>query len=111
MAKIKKAILSFSPSESENTSGYALYFQDVKSADGLSYDSPRIDLGKPEAANGKISVNLSAIEALKDKTGTFNFGVAAYDDSANESDMQVAANIPLALTAPKAPAELLVSFV
>lgn len=101
MAKIKNVSISFPASSSPDVVSYKLYVS--PSADAVSYDSESFDLGN------STSVDLSTLNGMLTKEGSFNLGVTAIDSVGNESNMSVANNISLDFVAPDAPGEITVT--
>lgn len=83
MARIRKYLLSWAPSDSQQLSGYRLYWSRGTTVD---YDSDFIDIGKVN--------RIPLPDAIRDATisgGPVMLGVSAVDKFGNESDI-----IPLA---------------
>ena len=97
MAKIIKRKLSWKASPSAQTTGYKLYW--ARQGE-LGYDSASEYLGP--VTRIVIPDDLSAFTP---RTGPFEFGIVAVDDSGNESDM-ASITVPFHFIAPEAPGEV-----
>lgn len=97
MAKIKKRKLSWKASPSAQTTGYKLYW--ARQGE-LTYSSTCEYLGP--VTQVLIPDGLSAFTP---RTGPFDFGIVAVDDSGNESDMATI-TVPFHFIVPKAPGEV-----
>lgn len=95
MAKIRKYKLSWKPSESQNITGYKIYWSESGS---VNYDSKYINVGNV------TEVKLS--NEIISSGGTIMFGVAAIDRDGNESDI-ITMDKPYKFHIPKAPGGLL----
>ncbi|MEJ2638090.1 MAG: hypothetical protein P8010_00805 [Desulfosarcinaceae bacterium] len=97
MAKIKKRKLSWKASPSAQTTGYKLYW--ARQGE-LGYDSACEYLGPVTQV-----VIPDGLSAFTPRTGPFEFGIVAVDDSGNESDMATI-TVPFHFIAPQAPGEI-----
>jgi hypothetical protein len=98
MAKIKKRKLSWKASPSEQTKGYKLYWAHQGE---LGYDSDCEYLGPVTQV-----IIPDGLSTFTPRTGPFEFGIVAVDDSDNESDMATI-TVPFHFIAPQAPDEIL----
>jgi hypothetical protein len=94
MAKIKKRKLRWKPSGSPQVIGYKLYWSEE---DGVSYDSPSIDLGN--VTEIVLPDDIPEFSAVR---GPVELGIAAVDEVGNESDLSVL-SAPYQFNAPQAP--------
>jgi hypothetical protein len=97
MAKIKKRKLSWKASSSAQTTGYKLYW--ARQGE-LGYDSACEYLGPVTQV-----VIPDGLSEFTPRTGPFEFGIVAVDDSGNESDMATI-TVPFHFIAPEAPGEV-----
>jgi hypothetical protein len=97
MAKLRKRRLSWKASPSAQTTGYKLYWAHQGE---LGYDSACEYLGP--VTQVIIPDDLSTFTL---RTGPFEFGIVAVDDSGNESDMATI-TVPFHFIAPEAPGEI-----
>jgi hypothetical protein len=97
MAKIKKRKLSWKASPSAQTTGYKLYW--ARQGE-LGYDSACENLGPVTQV-----IIPDGLSAFTPRTGPFEFGIVAVDDSGNESDMATI-TVPFHFIAPEAPGEV-----
>jgi len=98
---VKKATLSFPPSNSPDVVGYKLYIETAPTP--VDYNSKSFDLGN------NTSVDLSTLPGMTTTDGVYNLGVSALDDAGNESSFSVLENVPLDFAAPDAPGALVIT--
>ena len=92
---VKKLEISFPPSPSPDVTGYKLFVEEAPNT--VTHDSESWDLGNV------TTVDLSTLNGMTTKDGTYNVGVCAVDDAGNMSSLSVAENIPLDFAAPDPP--------
>ena len=97
---LKKMEISFPPSGSPDVIGYKVFVQEAP--DQVTHDSESWDIGNV------TRIDLSTLDGMTTKDGTYNLGVCAIDDVGNMSSLSIADNIPLDFAAPDPPG--LISF-
>ena len=71
--KVQKVSLSFPPSGSPDVVGYRLYLEEA--AAPVGYQSQSWDIGNV------TSIDLSTLDGMTTKDGTYNIGITAIDDA------------------------------
>jgi len=92
---VKSVNLSFPPSGSPDVVGYKLYLAEVPA--DVDFSSESWDLG------ANTDVDLSTLDGMTTKDGTYNLGITAVDDAGNESSMSVITDVALDFEAPDPP--------
>lgn len=98
---VKSVNISFPPSDSPDVVGYKLYLEEVPVE--VSYDSQSWDLG------ATTDIDLSTLEGMTTKDGSYNLGITAADDAGNESSMSVIADVPLDFAQPNPPGQIVIT--
>lgn len=101
MSIVKSIVISFPPSASPDVASYKLYMEEQPNP--VTYQSQNWNIGK------NTSVDLSTLEGMTSKDGTYNIGVAAVDSAGNESSMSTKEGVVLDFVAPDPPGEITVS--
>lgn len=99
MALLVKKLMQFDASASPDVVGYKLYIEE--SPTEVTYDSESFDLGN------NTTIDLTSIDGMTTKDGTYNLGVTAVDDVGNESSMSKASDVPLDFQAPDPPGAII----
>ncbi len=97
MSKIKKRKLRWEASESSQVVGYKLYWSE---SGEVGYDSQYVRLGKVTEI-----ILPDDVEAFTPGDGPIAFGITAYDELGNESDMTTFV-APYQFSVPQAPVDL-----
>lgn len=106
MANIRPKTLKFDPPVSTDVQTWRVFI-DVPG--NLSYTSPMAEGTDLTAqSDGKVHVDLAALPISATLDGIYDIGVAFTDDVGNESDMAVAAAVPVDFQAPNPPTGLVV---
>ena len=100
MSKVKAVKISFPASGSPDVAGYKLYMSE--SPEPVGYDSPSWELGNI------TEIDLSTIEGMTTKNGTYNLGVVAVDGAGNESSMSKLEGVVIDFVAPDPPGQIVV---
>lgn len=93
--KIKSTTISFPSSPSPDVAGYKLYMQESPAP--VTYKSESWDLGD------KTSIDISTLNGMTTKDGTYNIGVVAVDKAGNESSMSKKEGVVIDFEAPDPP--------
>lgn len=93
--KVKSLILSFEPSGSPDVTGYRLYMEEAPAE--VNYDSQSWDIGST------TSIDISVLDGMTTKNGTYNLGISAVDGAGNESSMSKLEGVILDFEAPDPP--------
>ena len=101
MAQVKNLIISFQPSPSPDVAGYRLYM--IEAPAPVDYNAENFDLG------AATEVDISTLAGMTTKSGTYNIGVAAYDQAGNLSSLSIEDNVVLDFLAPDPPGAITVS--
>jgi hypothetical protein len=96
--KIKETRLTFPASPSPDVVGYKLYM--VEQPDPLDYTAQSWDLGN------LTSVDISTLDGMTTKNGTYDLGVVAVDSAGNESSMSIAEGVVIDFVAPDPPGRI-----
>lgn len=100
MAKVKSIVVKYPASPSPDVVGYKLYMAAAPAP--VDYDSPSFDLGKV------TEVDISTLEGITSKDGTYNLGVTAVDDAGNESSISIVEGVAIDFAAPDPPGVIVV---
>lgn len=123
MAKRVSRLIAFEPSDSMDVEGYKVYWGPAQDQDGndtvLNNDpsqgavSPGVNIGIPptrvidgEELHVFAIADVPQLRELPD--GQYDFGVAAYDSSGQESDIVEAEDVTLDLMPPNPPGKVVV---
>lgn len=103
MARVGTREFYWEASAAADVTGYRVYVE--PETNPVTHNSPHIDVGDT------LSVDLgglanSGFTPLVDADGVYNLGVSALDDMGNESDIAVAASVPLDFVPPLPPTGL-----
>jgi len=99
--KLKGLTISFPPSPSPDVVGYKLYM--IESDQELTYESDSWALGN------NTEIDLSTLDGMTTKDGTYNIGVTAVDDAGNESSMSVLEGVAVDFVSPDPPGALTIA--
>lgn len=100
MPKVKTVKISFPPSGSPDVAGYRLYMSESPAP--VDYACPSWDLGS------NTSVDLSTLDGMTTRDGTYNLGIVAVDGAGNESSMSILEGVALDFVAPDPPGQIVV---
>ena len=103
---VKSTYLTFKPSTSPDVVGYILYMEESPNPIDVN-TSESWDIGNPpvEGVDGKVHYDLTQLDGMTTKDGTYNFGVAAVDDVGNSSSLLLIKDVALDFVAPNPPTE------
>jgi len=87
--------------KSAGSIAYRMFFEEAPEA--VTYDSTSLDFVGEVDSDGFVNVDLADVFAGSGVEGSYNIGIAAFDDRGNESAMSKADNVPLDFRAPAAP--------
>ena len=93
--KVKSLVLSFEPSPSPDVVGYVLYMEEAPNP--VTYESQSWDIGT------LTTIDISTLEGMTTKNGTYNLGITAMDSAGNESSMSKSEGVVLDFVAPDPP--------
>jgi hypothetical protein len=95
MATVKGLIVKFPPSPSPDVVGYRLYMSEQPTP--LDYSAAVYDLGNV------TEIDISTLDGMTTKSGTYDIGIVAVDAAGNESSMSIAEGVIFDFVAPDPP--------
>jgi hypothetical protein len=98
MPEVKALSIKFPASASPDVTGYKLYMSEQPTP--LDYSSPSWDLGNV------TEIDISTLDGMTTKSGTYDIGIVAVDGAGNESSMSIKTGVVIDFVAPDPPGAL-----